>query len=40
VARPPNVIAPGQFKALDVDYRKIGAELEKRSEHLKQMFVE
>jgi iron(III) transport system substrate-binding protein len=40
VPRPPNVIAPGQFKALDVDYRRIGAELEKRSEHLKQLFVE
>lgn len=40
VPRPPNVIAPGQFKALDVDYRRIGAELEKRSEHLKEMFVE
>jgi iron(III) transport system substrate-binding protein len=40
VQRPAGVIAPGQFKALVVDYRQIGAELEKRSEHLKQLFVE
>jgi iron(III) transport system substrate-binding protein len=40
VPRPPNVISPGQFKVLEVDYRQIGAQLEKRSEALKQMFVE
>jgi len=40
VARPPSVIAPGQFKAMAVDYRKVGAELEQRSEHLKQLFIE
>jgi iron(III) transport system substrate-binding protein len=40
VSRPPNVISPGQFKVLAVDYRQIGAQLERRSEALKQMFVE
>jgi iron(III) transport system substrate-binding protein len=40
VPRPPNVIAPGQFKAMNVDYRKVGAELEKCSEHLKQLFID
>jgi len=40
VPRPANVISPGQFKVLEVDYRKIGAELEKRSESFKQLFVE
>jgi iron(III) transport system substrate-binding protein len=40
VSRPPNVISPGQFKVLEVDYRKIGAELEQRSESFKQRFVE
>jgi hypothetical protein len=34
------VISPGQFKVLEVDYRRIGAELEKRSESFKRMFVE
>jgi len=40
VPRPPSVISPGQFKVLEVDYQKIGAELEKRSEAFKRMFVE
>jgi iron(III) transport system substrate-binding protein len=40
VPRPPSVVSPGQFKVLEVDYRRIGAELEKRSESFKQMFVE
>lgn len=39
VPRPPSVIAPGQFKAMDVQYRAVGAELEKRAEHFKQLFV-
>lgn len=40
VSRPASVIAPGQFKALAVDYKQIGVQLEKRSEHLKQLFVD
>jgi iron(III) transport system substrate-binding protein len=40
VPRPPNMISPGQFKVLEVDYREIGAQLERRSEALKRMFVE
>ena len=40
VPRPANVIAPGEFEAMEVDFVRIGAELEKRSEHLKRMFVD
>src|SRR5690349_17998163 len=40
VPRPANVVSPGQFKVLEVDYRDIGAQLERRSEALKRMFVE
>jgi iron(III) transport system substrate-binding protein len=40
VARPKTVAATGAFRAMDVDYRAVGAELEKRSEHLKQLFVD
>ncbi len=40
VERPPNVIAPGQFKAMEVDYQKLGAELEKRAESLAALFVQ
>jgi iron(III) transport system substrate-binding protein len=40
VARPATVAAPGQFKALEVDYRTIGAEIEKRSAHLRELFID
>ncbi len=40
VERPPTVVAPGQFKVMEVDYEKIGAELEKHGEHLKELFVD
>ena len=40
VARPASVIAPGQFKVMDVDYKKVGAEIEKRAESLKLLFVD
>jgi len=40
VPRPKTVAAPGAFKAMDVDYRAVGTELEKRSEHLKQLFID
>lgn len=40
VERPADVAAAGQYKVLDVDYRQIGAELERHAEHLKQLFVD
>jgi iron(III) transport system substrate-binding protein len=40
VERPPTVIAPGGFKALEVDYKAIGAVLERRGEHFKELFIE
>lgn len=40
VARPKSVIGPDQFKAMQVDFQKVGAELEKRAEHLKELFVD
>lgn len=40
VPRPSAVIGPGQFKAMEVDFGKVGRELERRSEAIKRMFVE
>jgi iron(III) transport system substrate-binding protein len=40
VERPPTVVAPGGFKALEVDFLKVGAELEQRAEHLKKLFLD
>lgn len=40
VPRPPTVAGPEAFKALEVDFQKVGAELERRAEHFKQLFVD
>jgi hypothetical protein len=34
------MLAPGRFKVMALDYRKLGAELEKRAELLKKLFVQ
>lgn len=40
VERPAKMIGPAQFKAMDVDFKKVGAEIEKRSENLKRLFID
>jgi iron(III) transport system substrate-binding protein len=40
VPRPDGMLAPGRFKVMALDYRKLGAELEKRAELLKKLFVQ
>jgi iron(III) transport system substrate-binding protein len=42
VPRPPDVLEPDgvRFKAMQVDFREIGRQIERRSEHLKRIFVE
>ena len=40
VERPPTVVASTGFAAMKVDFRAVGAELEKRSERLKQLFLD
>jgi len=40
VERPASVAAPGSFKALDVDFRKVGAGLEACAERMKVLFVQ
>jgi iron(III) transport system substrate-binding protein len=40
VERPSNVVGPDRFKAMDVDYRRLGARIERCSEEMKRLFVE
>lgn len=40
VPRPPTVAGPDAFKALEVDFQKVGAQLETRAEHFKKLFVD
>ncbi|MBK7876061.1 MAG: extracellular solute-binding protein [Planctomycetes bacterium] len=40
VPRPPSVVTADQFKAMTVDFRAVGAQLEARAEHFKQLFLD
>lgn len=40
VARPDYIRGPGQFKAMKVDFSKVGAEIEERAKEFKEIFVE
>lgn len=40
VERPPSMAAPGAFKAMAVDFAKVGAEMESRADRLKKLFVD
>ena len=40
VERPPDMVTPGKFKVMQLDYSALGAELERRADHLKKLFVQ
>jgi iron(III) transport system substrate-binding protein len=40
VPRPPSVKGPGDFKVMQVDYAKIGAEIGKRAKQFQETFVD
>ncbi|MBK7644537.1 MAG: extracellular solute-binding protein [Planctomycetes bacterium] len=40
VPRPDSMVSPGAFKPMTVDFKKLGAEIEKRADVLKQLFVD
>jgi iron(III) transport system substrate-binding protein len=40
VARPDSMVSPKQFKAMAVDFRAVGAELEKHADTFKKLFVD
>lgn len=40
VPRPEHVRGPGQFKAMQVDFSKVGAEIEERAREFKEIFVD
>ncbi len=40
VERPPHVLGPGRFKAMKVDFSKVGEEIEERAKEFKEIFVD
>jgi iron(III) transport system substrate-binding protein len=40
VERPPHVLGPGAFKAMKVDFSKVGAQIEERAKEFKEIFVD
>ena len=40
VDRPAGMLAPGKFKVMQLDYGALGAELERRAERLKRLFLQ
>jgi len=39
VERPPDMLVPGTFKVMRIEYGALGAELERRAERLKRLFL-
>ena len=40
VPRPDSMLSPDKFKVMAIDFQKLGAEIEKRAESIKQRFVD